>query len=235
MWLGPYDFIGLLGLFIQSVFVQNILFFNFLGMCSFLACSNKITTANGLGSAVALVITVTGILNWFVHNFITGEGALSWLGAFGVNGSELNLSFLELVIYISVIAGFTQVLEIAIEKFSPSLYSALGVFLPLIAVNCAILGACLFATAREYAFIPNLVYVFGSGIGWWLAIALMAAIREKLNYSNIVPGLRGMGITLIMSGLIAMTFMALTGITLDNANRKTTAPIILNTGKERAP
>lgn len=235
MWLGPYDAIGLVGLFIQSVFVQNILLFNFLGMCSFLACSNKISTANGLGMAVALVITVGGVLNWFVHHFITAPGALSWLGAFGIEGSELNLSFLELVIYISVIAGFVQVLEIAIERFSPSLYSALGVYLPLITVNCAILGACLFATAREYAFIPNLVYVFGSGIGWWLAIALMAAIREKLSYSNVVPGLRGMGITFIMSGLIAMTFMALTGITLDNANRKSTTPVILNNGKQEAP
>ncbi len=235
MWLGPYDSVGLLGLFIQSVFVQNILLFNFLGMCSFLACSNKISTANGLGAAVALVITVGGVLNWFVHHFITAPGALSWLSIIGINGADLNLSFLELVIYISVIAGFVQVLEIVIDKFSPTLYAALGAFLPLIAVNCAILGACLFATAREYAFIPNLVYLFGSGIGWWLAIALMAAIREKLSYSNVVPGLRGMGITFVMSGLMAMTFMALTGITLDNANRKSAAPVILNNGKQQAP
>lgn len=235
MWLGPYDSLGLLGLFIQSVFVQNILLFNFLGMCSFLACSNKIATANGLGAAVTLVITVGGVLNWFVHNFITAPGALSWLSFIGVNGAELNLNFLELVIYISVIAGFVQVLEIIIDKVSPSLYAALGSFLPLIAVNCAILGACLFATARDYAFIPNLVYVFGAGVGWWLAIALMAAIREKMAYSNVVPGLRGMGITFIMSGLIAMTFMALTGITLDNTGRKTSAPMILNSGRQQSP
>lgn len=235
MWLGPYDSLGLLGLFIQSVFVQNILLFNFLGMCSFLACSNKMATANGLGAAVTLVITVGGVLNWFVHNFITAPGALSWLAFTGIDGAQLNLNFLELVIYISVIAGFVQVLEIIIDKVSPSLYAALGSFLPLIAVNCAILGACLFATARDYAFIPNLVYVFGSGIGWWLAIALMAAIREKMAYSNVVPGLRGMGITFIMSGLIAMTFMALTGITLDNAGRKTSAPMILNSGRQESP
>jgi Na+-transporting NADH:ubiquinone oxidoreductase subunit E len=235
MWLGPYDTLGLLGLFIQSVFVQNILLFNFLGMCSFLACSNKMTTANGLGAAVTLVITVGGVLNWFVHNFITAPGALSWLSFIGINGAELNLNFLELVIYIAVIAGFVQVLEIVIDRVSPSLYAALGVFLPLIAVNCAILGACLFATARDYAFIPNLVYVFGSGIGWWLAISLMAAIREKMAYSNVVPGMRGMGITFIMSGLIAMTFMALTGITLDNANRKSAAPLILSSGKVENP
>ncbi len=235
MWLGPYDSLGLLGLFIQSVFVQNILLFNFLGMCSFLACSNKIATANGLGAAVTLVITVGGVLNWFVHNFITAPGALSWLSFIGVDGAQLNLNFLELVIYISVIAGFVQVLEIIIDKVSPSLYAALGSFLPLIAVNCAILGACLFATARDYAFIPNLVYVFGAGVGWWLAIALMAAIREKMAYSNVVPGLRGMGITFIMSGLIAMTFMALTGITLDNTGRKTSAPMILNSGRQQSP
>jgi len=210
MWMGQYTITSLLGLFIQSIFVQNILLFNFLGMCSYLACSNKIKTANGLGVAVTLVITIGGILNWFVHNFITGPGALSWLGL-----ETVNLSFLELIIFISVIAGFVQILEIVIDKFSPTLYAALGVYLPLITVNCAILGACLFATAREYAFFPNLVYVLGAGLGWWLAIVLMASIREKLTYSNIPKGLKGMGIVFIMTGLIAMTFMALTGINLD--------------------
>jgi len=208
--MGQYTITSLLGLFIQSIFVQNILLFNFLGMCSYLACSNKIKTANGLGVAVTLVITIGGILNWFVHNFITGPGALSWLGL-----ETVNLSFLELIIFISVIAGFVQILEIVIDKFSPTLYAALGVYLPLITVNCAILGACLFATAREYAFFPNLVYVLGAGLGWWLAIVLMASIREKLTYSNIPKGLKGMGIVFIMTGLIAMTFMALTGINLD--------------------
>jgi Na+-transporting NADH:ubiquinone oxidoreductase subunit E len=218
--MGQYDLLGLLGLFIQSIFVQNILLFNFLGMCSYLACSNKITTANGLGLAVTVVLTISGILNWCIHNYVTGAGALSWIGA-----SDLNLSFLELIIFISVIAGFVQVLEIVIDKFSPTLYASLGVYLPLITVNCAILGGCLFATAREYAFFPNLVYVFGAGLGWWLAIALMAAIREKLAYSNIPKELRGMGIVFIMTGLIAMTFMALTGINLDKSARKKEAPL----------
>ncbi len=230
MWMGQYDLKGLLGLFIQSVFVQNILLFNFLGMCSYLACSNKMKTANGLGIAVTLVITVGGVLNWGVHNFVTGAGALSWAGLAGVN-----LSFLELIIFISVIAGFVQVLEIAIEKFSPPLYAALGVYLPLITVNCAILGACLFATVREYAFFPNLIYLFGAGLGWWLAIVLMAAIREKLAYSNIPHGLRGMGIAFIMTGLIAMTFMALTGINLDVSGKKPPVPMILNSGTEQNP
>lgn len=232
MGMGHYDLLSLFGLFIQSVFVQNILLFNFLGMCSYLACSNKISTANGLGLAVTLVITISGILNWFVHHYITGPGALVWTG---LDASSINLSFLELIIYISIIAGFVQVLEIAIDQFSPTLYAALGVYLPLIAVNCAILGACLFATAREYAFWPNLIYVFGSGLGWWLAIVLMAAIREKLTYSNIPKNLRGMGIAFIMTGLIAMTFMALTGINLDVAGRKEKPPLILNSGWQQNP
>lgn len=226
-WFGPYDSLALTGLFIQSVFVQNILLFNFLGMCSYLACSNKVSTANGLGCAVTLVMTIGGTLNWFVHNFITAQGALSWL-----NLSHLNLSFLEFLLYISVIAGFVQILELAIDKFSPSLYAALGVFLPLITVNCAILGACLFSTARDYPFWPNFLYMLGSGLGWWLAILLMAAIREKLAYSNIPPGLRGMGITFIVTGLIAMTFMALTGITLDPTQKATST---LTMGLNRSP
>lgn len=227
MWMGDYDFIRLLGLFIQSVFVQNILLFYFLGMCSYLACSNKMSTANGLGPAVTFVVTIAGTLNWFVHKFITGPNALDWLHYLGINAQGVNLNFLELLIYISVIAAFVQVLEIVIDKFSPTLYNALGVYLPLITVNCAILGACLFATARKYPFIPNLVYVFGSGLGWWLAIALIASIREKLSYSNIIPNLRGMGITFIMTGLMALGFMALTGINLDEPGKEGTFPVIV--------
>lgn len=213
-WMGDYTWINLLGLLIESIFVQNILLFNFLGMCSYLACSSRLSTANGLGKAVTLVLVCSGVLNWFVHQYITGEGALSWLSFLGIDTKGVSLNFLELVIYISVIAAFVQILEMVIEKFSPSLYHALGIFLPLITVNCAILGACLFATVREYPFIPNLVYVLGSGLGWWLAIALIAAIREKLTYSQPPRGLEGMGITFIMSGLIAIAFMALAGITL---------------------
>ncbi len=215
MWIGPYKLINLLGLCIQSIFIQNILLFNFLGMCSYLACSTKLKTANGLGLAVFVVLTVAGTLNWFINHFITGFGALKWLGVFGINASKINLNFLEFLIFISVIAAFVQILEIVIDKFAPALYRSLGMYLPLITVNCAILGACLFAVVREYPFWANIVYVGSAGLGWWLAIALIASIREKLTYSNIVPGLRGMGITFVMTGLIALAFMGLTGINLD--------------------
>lgn len=214
MWMGNYTLLNLLGLLIQSIFVQNILLFNFLGMCSYLACSSRLSTANGLGKAVVFVLGVAGTVNWFIHRYVTGPGALSWLKVFGINAEGISLDFLELVVFISVIAALVQILEMIIEKFSPSLYHALGIFLPLITVNCAILGACLFAVVREYPLIPNIVYVIGSGLGWWLAIALIAAIREKLTYSNIPTGLKGMGITFIMSGLMAISFMALAGITL---------------------
>ncbi|MGE3954747.1 MAG: NADH:ubiquinone reductase (Na(+)-transporting) subunit E [Parachlamydiales bacterium] len=215
MWIGDYTLLNLLGVLLQSAFIQNILLAVFLGMCTYLACSNSLKTANGLGAAVLFVTTVSGTLNWFVHRFITGAGALSWLSFAGINGATLNLNFLEFLIYISVIAAFVQVLEIVIEKFSPTLYASLGMYLPLITVNCAILGACLLATTREYPFFPNTVYVFGAGGGWWLAIALIAAIREKMSYSNPPFGLRGMGITFIMTGLMAVAFMALQGIKLD--------------------
>jgi Na+-transporting NADH:ubiquinone oxidoreductase subunit E len=183
-------------------------------MCTYLACSNNLKTANGLGVAVVFITTVSGVLNWLVAKFITGPAALSWLSVVGLNANHINLGFLQFLLFISVIAGFTQVIEIIVEKFSPALYNTLGIYLPLIAVNCAILGACLFAVTRDYPFIPNLVYVFGAGMGWWLAIALIAAIREKLSVSNVVPPLRWMGITFIMSGLMAMSFQGFTGIKL---------------------
>ncbi len=214
MWTGPYSSLNHFGLILQAVFIENFLLANFLGMCTYLACSTRLKTANGLGIAVVFVLTVSGLLNWFVHRFITGGGALSWLNSAGIDASEIDLGFLEFLIFISIIAGFTQILEIVIEKVSPSLYTTLGLYLPLIAVNCAILGACLFAVTRDYPFFPNLVYVFGSGLGWWLAIALVAAIREKLAVSNVVPALRGMGITFIMTGLMAMAFQGFTGIKL---------------------
>lgn len=218
MWMGPYHLINLLGLAIQAIFIQNILLFNFLGMCSYLACSNRLKTANGLGLAVLVVMTFSGCLNWFVRKFITGDNALSWLKAFGIDTSSIHLGFLEFLIFISVIAAFVQVLEIVIDKFSPALYKALGMFLPLITVNCAILGASLFAAVRDYPFIPNLVYVFSTGLGWWLAIALIAAIREKLKYSKISKRLEGMGITFITTGLMALGFMGFTGINLDKVD-----------------
>lgn len=214
MWMGPYESINLLGLFIQAIFIENFLLANFLGMCTYLACSSKLKVANGLGAAVVFVLTISGILNWFVHKFITAPGGLQWLSVVGIDASMINLNFLEFLLFISVIAGFVQVLEIMIERFSPALYMSLGLYLPLIAVNCAILGASLFAVARDYPFWPNFIYVLGSGLGWWLAIALIAAIREKLAVSNVVPALRGMGITFIMSGLMALCFQGFTGIKL---------------------
>jgi Na+-transporting NADH:ubiquinone oxidoreductase subunit E len=220
MWMGSYTLLNLFGVFLQVVFMQNILLAIFLGMCTYLACSNKISTANGLGIAVVVVLTISGVLNWFVHRFITGEGALSWLSFMGIDANAINLGFLEFLTYISVIAGFVQVLEIVIEKFSPALYMSLGMYLPLITVNCAILGACLLATTREFPFWANTVYVFGSGVGWWLAILLIAAIREKLSYSSVVPGLRGMGITFVMTGLMAMAFMGLQGINLAETKKQ---------------
>lgn len=224
MWMGPYEPINVFGLLIQAVLIENFLLANFLGMCTYLACSNRLATANGLGLAVVLVLTVTGILNWCVHRFVTGPGALSWLNAIGINATGVELNFLEFLLMISVIAGFVQVLEIVIEKFSPSLYNSLGMYLPLITVNCAILGACLFAVVRDYPFWPNLIYVFGSGLGWWLAIALIAAIREKLRISHIPEGLKGMGITFMMTGLMSMAFMGFTGINLSKPAEKSDKP-----------
>lgn len=214
MWMGNYESINLFGLLIQSILIENFLLANFLGMCTYLACSTKLKTANGLGVAVVFVLTVSGILNWLVHKFVTAPGALSWLDFLGIQAENVNLSFLEFLLFISVIAAFVQVTEIVIEKFSPALYASLGLYLPLIAVNCAILGASLFAVTRDYPFVPNMVYVFGSGMGWWLAIALIAAIREKLATSSVLPSLKGMGITFIMTGLMSMAFQGFTGIKL---------------------
>ncbi|KAF3362507.1 putative Na(+)-translocating NADH-quinone reductase subunit E [Chlamydiales bacterium STE3] len=214
IWMGNYETLNLFGLLLQSVLIENFLLANFLGMCTYLACSTKLKTANGLGVAVVFVLTVAGVLNWFVHRFVTGPNALQWLSILGLDATQIDLGFLEFLIFISVIAGFVQILEIVIEKFSPALYNSLGVYLPLIAVNCAILGACLFAVTRDYPFWPNLVYVFGSGLGWWLAIALIAAIREKLAVSDVIPAIKGMGITFMMTGLMSMAFQGFTGIKL---------------------
>lgn len=214
--MANYEPLNLFGLVIQAIFIENFLLANFLGMCTYLACSTKLKTANGLGLAVVFVLMVSGVLNWCVYRFVTGPGALGWLDVIGIDASKIDLSFLNFLLFISVIAGFVQILEIVIEKVSPALYLSLGLYLPLIAVNCAILGACLFALTRDYPFFPNLIYVFGSGAGWWLAIALIAAIREKLATSNVVPALRGMGITFIMTGLMAMAFQGFTGIKLAN-------------------
>jgi Na+-transporting NADH:ubiquinone oxidoreductase subunit E len=203
----------LINLALKAIFVENIVLAFFLGMCSFLAVSKKVDTAMGLGLAVIFVLAVTTPLNNLVFHYLLKEGALGWmLGK--ESAMEIDLSFLGFIAYIAVIAAVIQIVEMAVEKFSPALYSALGVFLPLIAVNCAILGSSLFMVQREYGLAESTVFGIGSGIGFWLAIIALAAIREKLRYSNVPPGLRGLGITFITTGLMAMGFMLFAGIQL---------------------
>lgn len=201
------DFTNLLSLSVKSIFIGNILLSNFLGMCSFLACSKRLDTAIGLGIAVIFVMTITTPVNWAIYTFLLKPGALAWAGY-----PQLDLSFLAFISFIAVIAFMVQVVEIIIERFSAKLYNALGIFLPLIAVNCAILGASLFLVERSYNFSESLVYGTTSGIGWFLAITGMAAIRQKLRYSNVPVGLRGLGITMIVTGLMSMAFMGFSGI-----------------------
>jgi len=203
----------LINLALKAIFVENIVLAFFLGMCSFLAVSKKVDTAMGLGLAVIFVLAVTTPLNNLVFHYLLKEGALGWmLGK--ESAMEIDLSFLGFIAYIAVIAAVIQIVEMAVEKFSPALYTALGVFLPLIAVNCAILGSSLFMVQREYGLAESTVFGIGSGIGFWLAIIALAAIREKLRYSNVPPGLRGLGITFITTGLMAMGFMLFAGIQL---------------------
>jgi len=198
-----------LSLAVKSIFVENILLAYFLGMCSFLACSKKVETAIGLGFAVIFVLTVTTPANWAIKRFLLNEGALSWAGV-----PNVDLSFLSFIAFIAVIAATIQIVEMIIDRFSPKLYVALGIFLPLIAVNCAILGAALFMDERGYTFGESVVFGFGSGVGWALAIVALAAMRKKLDYSNIPKSLRGLGITMILTGLMAMGFMCFAGISL---------------------
>ncbi|EHL82599.1 NADH:ubiquinone reductase (Na(+)-transporting) subunit E [Coprobacter fastidiosus] len=201
-----------LNLFIRSIFIDNMIFAYFLGMCSYLAVSKNVKTAIGLGIAVTFVLTITLPVNYLLENYILKLGALSWLG---VEYKDVDLSFLSLILFIAVIASMTQLVEMVVEKYSPSLYASLGIFLPLIAVNCAILGGSLFMQQREF---PNVgtatVYGIGSGIGWMLAIVGIAAIREKLAYSNVPAPLRGIGITFIVTGLMGIAFMSFLGIKL---------------------
>ncbi len=197
-------------LFFKSIFVDNMVFAYFLGMCSYLAVSKKVSTAVGLGAAVIFVLTVTVPLNWLLDQYILQEGALSWLGA---EYAEYDLSFLSFILFIATIATMVQLVEIVVEKFSPSLYNSLGIFLPLIAVNCAILGGSLFMQSREIESLSlALNYGFSSGIGWFLAIVAIAAIREKIRYSNVPAPLRGLGITFIITGLMAIGFMSFGGM-----------------------
>lgn len=202
----------LLSLFVKAVFVENMALAFFLGMCSFLAVSKKVETALGLGFAVIAVLTVTCPLNNLMYNFLLKEGALSWtgVGAF----ETMDLSFLTFLTLIGTIAASVQVVEMALDKYAPALYSALGIFLPLIAVNCAILGASLFMVERDYNFTESAVFGLGSGVGWLLAVVALAAIREKMRYSNVPGPLRGLGITFIVTGLMAIGFMAFAGIQL---------------------
>ena len=196
---------------LKSVFVENILLAYFLGMCSFLAVSKKVTTAIGLGFAVIFVMAITTPVNWLVHEYLLKAGALSWLGP---QFSEIDLSYLNYIAFIAVIAAMVQIAEMAIEKISMKLYVALGIFLPLITVNCAILGVSLFMIERKYTLGQSTVFGVSSGIGWMLAIIAMAAIREKLKYSNVPKPLRGLGITMLLTGLIAMAFMTFSGINI---------------------
>jgi Na+-transporting NADH:ubiquinone oxidoreductase subunit E len=194
---------------IKSVFVENILLAYFLGMCSYLAVSKKVNTAIGLGFAVIFVMAITTPVNWIVHEYLLKAGALSWLSP---KFNTVDLSFLNYIAFIATIAAMVQIAEMAIEKISMKLYVALGIFLPLITVNCAILGVSLFMIERKYTLGQSTVFGISSGVGWMLAIISMAAIREKLKYSNIPKPLRGLGITMLLTGLIAMAFMTFSGI-----------------------
>ncbi len=201
-----------LSLFVKSIFVDNMIFAYFLGMCSYLAVSKNVKTANGLGLAVIFVLFCTLPINWALNTFVLKPGALAWLGP---KFADVDLSFLSFIIFIAVIAAFTQLVEMIVEKFLPSLYSSLGIYLPLIAVNCAILGGSLFMQQRDFASLgESAVYALGSGIGWYLAIVALAAIREKMSYSNVPAGLNGIGITFITVGLMGMAFMIFMGISL---------------------
>ncbi|MBN1441864.1 MAG: NADH:ubiquinone reductase (Na(+)-transporting) subunit E [Planctomycetes bacterium] len=203
-----------LSLAVKSIFVENMALAFFLGMCSFLACSRKVDTSLGLGLAVTFVLAVTCPLNNLIYNYLLKEGALAWVPGLGPQLAEIDLSFLGFISYIGTIAAVVQVVEMIIDRFAPALYGALGVFLPLIAVNCAILGASLFMVERDYTFGESAVFGFGSGAGFALAIIALAAIRERMRYSNVPAGLRGLGITFIITGLMAIGFMAFSGIQL---------------------
>ena len=201
---------NLLNLFVRSIFIDNMIFAYFLGMCSYLAVSKTVKTSIGLGAAVIFVLIMTAPLNWLMDTYVLKAGALAWLSP---DLKDVDLSYLSFLMFIAVIAAVVQLVEMFVEKFSPTLYNALGIFLPLIAVNCAILGVSLFMQEREYESINEVfVYAAGSGVGWFLAIVSIAAIREKITYSHIPPALRGLGITFILTGLMAIAFMSFMGI-----------------------
>jgi Na+-transporting NADH:ubiquinone oxidoreductase subunit E len=198
-----------LSLFVRAVFVENMALMFFLGMCTFIAISKKIETSFGLGVAVVVVLTITVPVNNLIYNLLLAEGALAWAGM-----PNVDLSFLGFLSYIGVIAAIVQILEMFLDKYVPALYNALGVFLPLITVTCAILGASIFMVNRDYNFSESVVYGFGSGVGWALAIVILAGIKEKMKYSDVPDGLRGLGITFITVGLMSLGFMSFSGISL---------------------
>jgi Na+-transporting NADH:ubiquinone oxidoreductase subunit E len=200
-----------LNLAIRSIFLENMALVYFLGMCSFLACSKKVETAIGLGVAVVFVQVLTVPLNNLILRYLLSEGALSWISP---QLAGVNLTFLSFILFIATIAAAVQVVEMAVDRFAPALYNTLGVFLPLIAVNCVILGGALFMQEREYGFGESVVFAFGSGLGFAVALIALAAIREKLTYSNVPAGLRGLGITFIAAGLMSLAFMMFSGIQL---------------------
>ena len=199
-------------LLIKSIFIENMVFAYFLGMCSYLAVSKTVKTSIGMGFAVIFVLTITVPLNFLIDQYLLQAGALKWIGP---EYAELDLSFLSFIMFIAVIASMVQLVEMIVEKFSPALYGALGIFLPLIAVNCAILGGSLFMQIKDFSGITeSAIYGFGCGIGWLLAIVAIAAIREKIAYSNVPAPLKGLGITFIITGLMAIGFMSFMGIKL---------------------
>ena len=200
---------NLISIFVDSVFVGNILLAYFLGMCSFLAVSKNLQTSLGLGIAVVFVLTITTPVNWLIYRYLLAPGALAWAGL-----PDVDLSFLKLILFIAIIAGIVQMVEMVIDRYSQALYNALGVFLPLITVNCAVLWVSLFMVERSYTFAETVVYGVGSGIGWLLAIVSMATIKIKLRYADVPEGLQGFGINMITTGLMAMAFMAFSGIQL---------------------
>ena len=200
-----------LSIFTKAVFIENIVLAYFLGLCSFLAISKKIDASVGIGMAVVVVLTITAPINWFLYEFLLDKGALAWLGE---DFANIDLSFLKLIVFISVIAAMVQLVEMFMERFSQSLYNSLGIFLPLIAVNCSILGGSLFMVEREYTVVETMVYGFGSGVGFFLAIVALASVRYRLHYSNIPVRLRGVGMAMLLTGLLSMAFMAFSGIDL---------------------
>lgn len=202
---------NLISIGVRSIFIDNMIFAYFLGMCSFLAVSKKVNTAFGLGVAVVFVLGITVPINWLIQNYVLNPGALTWLGE---DFATIDLGFLQFIIFIAVIAAMVQLTEMAVEKFSPALYGALGIFLPLIAVNCAILGGALFMVSRPYNLAEATVYGIGSGIGWMLAIVALAGVREKMRYSNVPAPLRGLGITFILVGLMSLGFLSFLGFSI---------------------